>query len=831
MSIIKIFGALIIQHLTTGSRFQYVFFQLEALQRLSSARLIREALRNLPLGLDATYDRLLLSLDAAFRSQIISCLKWLAFSNRTLHLEELAEIFILRPESALPLDESDRLFRPDDVLKYLSSLVVVQTIPPYGTYVRLAHFSVKEYLVSSRIREGPAKGFALNEVDAHLHIAHCCLAYHLQPGAMADRDQIGFRLSKYAAVEWPLHLEMVPRASWPAEVIQAAIQALAVLKSGSDNLERELRYDSKHMLSNDAYCDLPQMRVPPPCYTARYGFLQLTDMLLSQETGVSDDTTQQDLDAAFHNAAFGGHMAIVRLCLDKGADVNSKSKLYGDALQAAAFRGHVAIVSLLLDCHADANAQRGRWGSALQAAAEGGQLDVLKLLVSRGADIDLPSNESGCVLASAVRCELCSSPTRCLVYLLDAGADINRRGSGDHGTALYEAADRLPLSREHFRILLERGADVNAPGGEFGFPLQAACLRLGLAEAEVKLLLDAGAEVNAQGGRGGNALQAACATGSIETVRMLLNRGAKVDAQGGHFGRLLKFACAGRQPYTDISMLLLEHDADGNSQGGFFGSAWHAAVGKLVGKYTQGLKQLLDLGVDVDDARGKERPSALQPPVEQAARLDEILFSTASEAVKLRGRMRLFIDHGADVNQAAGKFGFLLQPACEIKARRSLDPIKQTCHLSPGRQRRPRSQEARRTPWIGSAGSDEDGKHPPDGESAARGSRCPCTRGRECGSLLNAVFIKRRYDSQAGAFVPRADHVSIPDTYRPLRGWGQMAYRLPSYQVPTAIPSYIMTRGYRKAVYSRDLRLASRQDGGREGGVGCLALGIQEWLA
>ncbi|KAL7801237.1 hypothetical protein V8C44DRAFT_353803 [Trichoderma aethiopicum] len=588
--------------------FQYVVSQLEALQRLSSARQI------------------------PFRSQIISCLKWLAFSNRTLRLEELAEIFILRPESALPLDESDRLF------------LVVQTIPGYGT----------DYLVSSRIREGPAKGFALNEVDAHLHIAHCCLAYYLQPGAMADRDETGFRLSKYAAVEWPSHLEMVPRASWPAEVTQAAIQALT----------SKPRYDRHLLLFPNDFRDQAQMMLPPPCYTARYGFLQLTDMLLSQGTNVSENPTQHDLDAVFHNAAFGGHMAIVRLILDKGADVNSKSNLYGDALQAAAFRGHVATVSLLLDCHADPNAQRGGWGSALQAAAEGGQLDVLKLLVSRGADIDLPSNESGCVLASAVRCMSLRSPTRCLVYLLDAGADINRRGGGDHGTALNEAAERLLLSSEHFRILLGRGADVNAPSGRFGFPLQAACSCYGL--AEVKLLLDAGAEVNAQGGRRGNALQAACATGSIEVVRMLLNRGAKVDAQGGHFGILLGFACAGRQPFTDISMLLLEHDADGNSQGGFFGSAWHAAVGKLVGEYTQGLEQLLDFGFDVDDARGKERPSALRPSVRQAARLDEILFSTAGEAARLRGRMRLFIAHGADVNLAAGKFGFLLQPAPAI---------------------------------------------------------------------------------------------------------------------------------------------------------------------
>jgi ankyrin repeat protein len=49
----------------------------------------------------------------------------------------------------------------------------------------------------------------------------------------------------------------------------------------------------------------------------------------------------------------------------------------------------------------------------------------------------------------------------------------------------------------------------------------------------IQLLLDKGADVNAQGGEYGNALQAASWGGHQEAVRLLLDNGADVNAQGG----------------------------------------------------------------------------------------------------------------------------------------------------------------------------------------------------------------------------------------------------------------------------------------------------------
>jgi ankyrin repeat protein len=55
----------------------------------------------------------------------------------------------------------------------------------------------------------------------------------------------------------------------------------------------------------------------------------------------------------------------------------------------------------------------------------------------------------------------------------------------------------------------------------------------------VKLLLKKGADVNAQGGFYSNALQAASEGGHEAIVKLLLKKGVNVNAQGGEFGNAL----------------------------------------------------------------------------------------------------------------------------------------------------------------------------------------------------------------------------------------------------------------------------------------------------
>ncbi|KAK4221686.1 hypothetical protein QBC38DRAFT_428696 [Podospora fimiseda] len=45
-------------------------------------------------------------------------------------------------------------------------------------------------------------------------------------------------------------------------------------------------------------------------------------------------------------------------------DSNAQGGIYGNALQAASYKGHKEIVKILLDKRADVNAQRGIYGNA-----------------------------------------------------------------------------------------------------------------------------------------------------------------------------------------------------------------------------------------------------------------------------------------------------------------------------------------------------------------------------------------------------------------------------------------------------------------------------------
>jgi ankyrin repeat protein len=85
-------------------------------------------------------------------------------------------------------------------------------------------------------------------------------------------------------------------------------------------------------------------------------------------------------------ASYCGHEAVVRLLLEKGAEVNAKGGPYGTALQAASYSGHEAVVRLLLEKGAEVNAKGGYYGNALKAASDRGYQAVIRLLLEKGAE-------------------------------------------------------------------------------------------------------------------------------------------------------------------------------------------------------------------------------------------------------------------------------------------------------------------------------------------------------------------------------------------------------------------------------------------------------------
>ncbi|OTA04300.1 hypothetical protein A9Z42_0048730 [Trichoderma parareesei] len=147
----------------------------------------------------------------------------------------------------------------------------------------------------------------------------------------------------------------------------------------------------------------------------------------------------------------------------------------------------------------------------------------------------------------------------------------------------------------------------------------------------------------------------------IEVVRMLLARGANVNVQGGKYGTALQAACAGEDTHRSMGIfrLLLERGADVHARGGFYGNAWHAAAAQLADSECQNdvLQQLLDLGVDINDAGGKQHPTALHAALALNSWMDH----------RWSARIEFLLHHGADANLEAGTYASSLQLACAMQ--------------------------------------------------------------------------------------------------------------------------------------------------------------------
>ncbi len=122
--------------------------------------------------------------------------------------------------------------------------------------------------------------------------------------------------------------------------------------------------------------------------------MMLGTLVLATATAVA---LAPDPGEALRDAAFAGDLGRVRALLEAGTPVDAAARYGQTALFFAAEKGHLEVVRLLVDRGADINA-RNRFfqASALSMALEGGHLPVARFLLERGAD-DRPS-----ALAAAV---------------------------------------------------------------------------------------------------------------------------------------------------------------------------------------------------------------------------------------------------------------------------------------------------------------------------------------------------------------------------------------------------------------------------------------------
>jgi ankyrin repeat protein len=135
----------------------------------------------------------------------------------------------------------------------------------------------------------------------------------------------------------------------------------------------------------------------------------------------------------------------------------------------------------------------------------------------------------------------------------------------------------------------------------------------------------------------------------VDPARILLEHGAEINQRGGYYGTALQ--AAAYRGVVEVVEFLIEKGADVNIPGGYYGTALQAACGTYHGK-TEIVQLLIAKGANVNAqvrAQGGGRPNALQ-------------------AALFRGHLpivMLLLEHGAWFNAPNGEFTMTLREAAQ----------------------------------------------------------------------------------------------------------------------------------------------------------------------
>ncbi|XP_051821309.1 ankyrin repeat domain-containing protein 17 isoform X2 [Antechinus flavipes] len=303
-----------------------------------------------------------------------------------------------------------------------------------------------------------------------------------------------------------------------------------------------------------------------------------------------DAQTESNHDTALTLACAGGHEELVQTLLERGASIEHRDKKGFTPLILAATAGHVGVVEILLDNGADIEAQSERTkDTPLSLACSGGRQEVVELLLARGANkehrnvsdytpLSLAASggyvniikillNAGAEINSRTGSKLGISPlmlaamnghTAAVKLLLDMGSDINAQIETNRNTALTLAC--FQGRTEVVSLLLDRKANVEHRAKTGLTPLMEAASG-GYAEVG-RVLLDKGADVNAPPvpSSRDTALTIAADKGHYKFCELLISRGAHIDVRNKKGNTPLWLAANGG--HLDVVQLLVQAGAD-----------------------------------------------------------------------------------------------------------------------------------------------------------------------------------------------------------------------------------------------------------------------------
>jgi hypothetical protein len=428
-----------------------VICQLDMLRSCVTLPALRKALKSLPNTLDETYERILTNIDESYVSDVQKILRFLTFSPRLLSLTQLVEVLAVDLDGEEPqFDPENRIPEQKDIVAMCSSLVTTSELDGFlyvaqdTPILRLAHFSVKEYLLSERIKSSKASMYSMDPTSGNLLAARTYITYLLGPQFSDghcgwenfESRCISWPLFRAAVILWPIHTATADEHidTWTKELVQKLLSSRQNTNGGNyaawiGGLIPEV--DSQTIL-----------KTPPLYYAASFGMVSVVKLLLS-------DTPMSDIDV-------------------KGGRASATP------LHVACFRGQAKVVKLLLEAGADPNTTNFKGESCLYWARNHGALEDMEiegLLLKYGArdELSLEDCPAGKIAKPKDEMDYCKMQLKAekilaglddKTYVTSAGVHMNythgvwyvdKKKTAEHKERIFEDSDLTAEEREFFR--------------------------------------------------------------------------------------------------------------------------------------------------------------------------------------------------------------------------------------------------------------------------------------------------------------------------------------------------------------------------------------------
>jgi ankyrin repeat protein len=474
---------------------------MDALEAEVTERGVRDALKELPEGLDATYNRALDRIGNMRKGEMKlaeKVLMWVSYSQRPFQVKELQEAVAVIPNETKP-DETN-IPATELLTSVCAGLILVD---PENTTVRFVHVTTDIFFQQVRATRFP---------EAETYLAQTCITYLSYfrggpAGYMCDcgyyRQFANTPFLEYAGQYWGDHVRGKPESELKGSIlaflrneklvancVEAAIICGRFAPGDSGITVKQI--------DDGPYVEVCQLSATTLWVAASFGLKETVEVLLREGADPEAVDALYSL-TALQQASLQGQEAVVQVLLDNGVAVDNRQDGCPTALFLAAGRGHTEVVRLLLNMGADPNIKIPRSatkyrrttrssmfsaGTPLLSAIRGGHAAVTALLIDRGAHVAVKFPNTWAAMPNATggkpigdfkrkkkgrkqqsRTSARSKPTATTTQATDVSAKVWVEVNPDIEEFLFmESAVEEAIESEHtavLHVLVEKGLNVN----------------------------------------------------------------------------------------------------------------------------------------------------------------------------------------------------------------------------------------------------------------------------------------------------------------------------------------------------------------------------------